>query len=122
MGTQQLILIIIILVVTFLLLKAFKAFITLFGSLFLLLFLALYLRSMHVINFDIPKDLSIHKINFSIDEQYKFTESDNYSSENNKDEEKPRKKMTFEQIKKQEMDEEINLKNKGNNNADQKTS
>lgn len=109
----QLVLILAFIVVCFLILKAFKAIITVAGSLFLLITFAFFLRSQNVINFDVPKDFNLKSLNFSINEKDFSIDNKKIKEEDKKEEssfKNSKNKVSIEQIKEQEMAEEANIK------------
>lgn len=108
----QLILILAFIIVCFLIFKAFKAIITVAGSLFLLITFAFFLRSQDIINFDVPKDFDLKNFNFSINEKEFYTEDKKVKEDNIEDNKSnhSKNKLSMEKIKEQEMAEEENIK------------
>lgn len=110
----QLVLLLVFIIVFILLLKAFKAIITIAGCIFLLVTLAFFLRSQNIVNFDIPEDFNLKNINFRINDNG-FFKDNNVKEKNIKSEEEfkeSKSKNSIEKIKEQEMAEEQNIKNK----------
>ena len=114
---NQAVLVLVFILVCVLLLKAFKAIITVAGSILMLVLFAFFLRSQNIINFDVPKsfsqDMTLKSFNFSVNDSNFFTDAKKAKDEDKKEKdrfENSKSKESIEKLKEQEQGEEQNIK------------